>query len=106
MAKGRKYILNSSSVVSYGLGTSTGTTTQCSLLNSFTVTGDTIPRTTCTYPLITVEQLETLSDIDYDNRVIDYLDYLDIESIVMKNMLFIKILIPIHITKYSIPTKK
>jgi hypothetical protein len=88
MAKARKYILNLNSVISCGLGTLTGNTVQCSLLNPFTITYDTIPSTSQTYSQLTTTELQTISNIDYDSRVIDFLDFINIESGIKKQDLY------------------
>jgi len=88
MANARKYNLVMNSVISCGLGSYTGSTATCSLLNSFLMIYDTVPQTSYSYPQLTTEQLQTLSTLDYDKRVIDFLDYINIESGIAKEILF------------------
>ena len=42
------------------------------LMNSFMITGGTVP---ITYPEISIDQLENLNINDYKNRVIDFINY-------------------------------
>jgi len=88
MGQARKYNLNLSDAMSCGLGAFISETVQCNLLNSFTITYDTIPSTSHTYPALTTAELQILPTIDYDSRVIDFLDYIDIESSIQKERLF------------------
>ena len=88
MGNARKYSLVMNSVISCGLGSYTGSTVTCSLLPSFTINYDTVPATSCTYPTLSTTQLQSLSTIEYDNRVIDFLDYINLESGVAKEILY------------------
>jgi hypothetical protein len=96
----RKYILKTSEIISCGIGTNYTNVTCNSLLNSFTLDDVNtcciccINTSTCgcevinSYPAITTEQLSSLSVIDYDRRVIDFLDNFQIESEITKENLF------------------
>lgn len=88
MGEARKYNLNFNDAMSCGLGALIGNIVQCNLLNSFTINYDTIPPSSCTYPLLTTEELQVLPTLEYDKRVIDFLDYIDIESGTLKEKLF------------------
>ena len=79
----RKYNLDVSSLISYGIG-ATGDTYQCSVLQAFSVN---IDGSTCNYPAINTEQLGLLSVPAYEERVSDYLDYINIESDITKQRL-------------------
>lgn len=81
--KGRKYNMNVSELLACGLG-SYGDSLSFSLLNSFTITGDTI----CIYPTLTTESLQALPTLEYDERVLSFLDYLDIANTEIKEELF------------------
>jgi len=84
----RKYNLNVSNVISCGVGTHYSNIVQCSILNTFTVSYNTIPITTCTYPQININDLKSISQLEYDKRIIDYLDTLKIDNEITKNRLF------------------
>ena len=79
----RKYNLEVSSLISYGIG-ATGATYQCSVLQAFSVN---IDGSTCNYPAINTEQLGLLSVPAYEERVSDYLEYINIESDITKQRL-------------------
>lgn len=83
----RRYILNVSEVISCGIGTSYENPVECNILNQFTVNYDTIPATSCTYPEITTDDLMILSELEYQKRVIDYVDTLKIDSELTKERL-------------------
>lgn len=83
----RRYILNVSEVISCGLGTSYGNPVECNILNQFNVNYDTTPPTSCTYPEITTDDLMSLSELEYQKRVIDYVDTLKIDSELTKERL-------------------
>lgn len=79
----RRYNLDVCSLISYGIG-STGTSYQCSVLEAFSVD---IDGTVCNYPAVTVDALGELSVPAYEERVSDYLDYINIESDITKQRL-------------------
>jgi hypothetical protein len=83
----RKYNLIIDSTISCGLGTYSGHT-QCSLLNTFTITACTIPLTVCTYPTLTLNQLQNLSVINYNKRVCSFIIKSDIENGTTKKLLY------------------
>ncbi len=88
MENTRKYILNINKTYSQGIGTFSGVTCHCSLLDKFTITYDTIPATSCVYPKIDVPTLQLMSKLDYEKRLIDFLDYVNIDSSITKENLF------------------
>ncbi len=79
----RRYNLDVCSLISYGIGSS-GTSYQCSILEAFNVV---IDGTVCNYPSITAEGVGLLSVPAYEERVSDYLDYINIESDITKERL-------------------
>jgi hypothetical protein len=81
MANSRKYILNICNKISCGLGSCTNIGQTYNLLNSFVNEG-------VAFPQLTVDELSKLNNIDYDNRVLSYLDYIDIGSDTEKQILF------------------
>jgi hypothetical protein len=80
MGVSRKYNLNISDVMSCGIGSVTGNTITCSILDPFSVTYDTNPPTICNYPLINLDDLKALSTINYENRISDLINKLQIEN--------------------------
>lgn len=74
MENGRRYIMNFGTLRSCGIGSMLSTCAKISLLNTFDVTYDTTPITTITYPSISIEDLKTLPKIEYEKRVIDFLN--------------------------------
>ena len=72
----RRYNLDVSSLISHGIG-STGTSYQCSILQAFVVDCGT---TTVSYPAITTEDLQYMPQVQFNRRISDYLDYINIES--------------------------
>lgn len=84
MNSARRYILNVSNVISCGVGTSYTNPVQCNVLNGFCV-GD--GGSVCVYPEITTEELRSLSVLDYEKRIIDYIDTLKIDSDITKERL-------------------
>lgn len=81
MGKSRKYILNVCDNISCGLGTCTTTDQTYNLLNSFV--NDNI-----TYPVLSEEELSVLSKLDYEDRVLNFIDYINIEDSSQKEILF------------------
>ena len=81
--KARKYCMNVTEAMACGVG-SYGEALTFSMLNTFTITGD----TTCVYPTLTTNQLQSLSTIDYDERVLAFLDYLDVGDNDIKDSLY------------------
>ena len=79
MGLARKYIVSINDTMSYGLGTYTNENNTCSLLNEFILTSSTT-NTTCMYNSITVDDLKSLSVPDYNKRVEDFLQYINIED--------------------------
>ena len=79
----RKYNLDVCNLISYGIGAS-GTSCQCSILNSFAVQCENV---TVSYASITTQQLAQLPNLQYDQRVLDYLKYVNIESEATKECL-------------------
>lgn len=105
--KGRKYIMNVTEVQACGLG-SFGDAVTYSLLNSFSIStgsaisgalttttttscgGQVVPQTTnyCTYPALTEDELKALPSLEYDERVVAFLDYLKVgDSTIKENLL-------------------
>ena len=79
----RKYNLNVGSIISHGISACT-TVQQCSILNAFAVQCENV---TISYATITTEQLSVLPNLQYDRRVLDYLEYVNIENETTKQIL-------------------
>ena len=88
MDNARKYNINIGNTMSCGLGTYTKNVIKCNLLNSFSITCDTNPQTVKTYSVLSVNELSDLSKIEYENRVRDFLDYINVQSNILKESLF------------------
>jgi hypothetical protein len=88
MDNARKYILKISEVISSGISTNYSAIVCRNLMNPFTITCDTDPVTTQTYGTLTCVDLKGISKIDFDRRVIDFLDVQQIESELTKERLF------------------
>lgn len=79
----RKYKLIVKKLQTCGLITG-GTVNICNITNPFTFS---VNGTSCSYQKITTNELASLSRNDYCQRVVDYLNYLRIETISSKNKL-------------------
>jgi hypothetical protein len=88
MDNARKYILRISEVISSGISTNYSAIVCRNLMNSFTITCDTNPVTSQSYVSLTCADLKAMSKIDFDRRVIDFLDTQQIESELTKENLF------------------
>jgi hypothetical protein len=85
MGIARNYILNISEIMSCGIGTYTGLTYQKSILNPFTATTN---NTTCSYSSLSVDNLKSLPTIEYNKRVLDFINTLEIETNLIKENLY------------------
>jgi len=85
MGSARNYILNINEIISCGIGTYTGITYQKNILNSFTAITN---NTTCVYSQITTDDLKSLSTINYNKRVLDYINTLELETNTIKECLY------------------
>lgn len=88
MKNARKYILNMNDVMSCGIGSEYNNLVQYNMLDEFTVAYNTTPPTSYTYPEITTEDLKLLSVLEYEKRVIDYIDVMEIDDTYEKENLF------------------
>jgi len=88
MKNARKYILNLSDVMSCGIGSEHNNSIQYNMLDEFNITYNTTPPISHTYPEITTEDLKFLSVLEYEKRVIDYIDVMEIDDTYEKEFLF------------------
>jgi hypothetical protein len=75
MNNGRKYLLDLALIRSEGIASRCSVINETNLLNCFNISYDTTEgRVCCSYPTITLGELSALSKLDYEKRVLHFID--------------------------------